>query len=215
MLSACGRSLYHEVRPGDTLYQIGRRYGVPYQEIARLNDLPDPNRIEVGQRLQIPRGGQEHAVAATTEPENWETPSPFPQNGESLFTWPIAEGRLTSGFGPRNGHFHEGIDIAAPRGTPVLAAADGEVIFSDVLRGYGKVVIVRHGKGYVTVYAHNQQHHVRDGQFVQRGEHLADVGQSGRVTGPNLHFEIRKDNLARNPLAYLPQDRRTVQRGSP
>jgi lipoprotein NlpD len=91
-----------------------------------------------------------------------------------------------------------------------LAAADGTVIFSDVLRGYGNVVIVRHAHGYLTVYAHNQANHVKEGQPVRRGERLAEVGQSGRTSGASLHFEVRKDNLARDPLSYLPQDRRTV-----
>ena len=121
------------------------------------------------------------------------------------------EGDLTSGFGPRNGSFHDGIDIAAPRGTAVLAAADGQVLFSDVLRGYGNVVIVRHAGGYVTVYAHNQTNLVKEGQTVRRGDRLAEVGQSGRATGASLHFEVRKDNLARDPLHYLPQERRTVR----
>jgi murein DD-endopeptidase MepM/ murein hydrolase activator NlpD len=114
------------------------------------------------------------------------------------------EGELSSRFGPRNGRFHDGIDIAAPHGTPVMAAADGQVILSDVLRGYGKVVIVRHAGGYVTVYAHNAANHVAEGRVVRRGERVATVGQSGRVTGASLHFEVRKDNLARDPLRYLP-----------
>jgi murein DD-endopeptidase MepM/ murein hydrolase activator NlpD len=124
--------------------------------------------------------------------------------------WPV-EGPITSTFGPRNGSFHDGIDIAAPVGTQVLATAEGKVIFSDVLRGYGNVVIVRHANGYLTVYAHNRTNLVKEGQSVRQGEPLAEVGQSGRTTGASLHFEVRKDNLARDPLRYLPQERRTVQ----
>jgi murein DD-endopeptidase MepM/ murein hydrolase activator NlpD len=131
--------------------------------------------------------------------------------GSPRFSWPV-DGEVTSGFGPRNGRFHDGIDIAAPRGTPVFAAADGQVIFSDVLRGYGKVVIVRHTGGYLTLYAHNAVNQVQEGQRVRRGTRVATVGQSGRVTGAHLHFEVRKDNRARDPLRYLPQDRRTVLR---
>jgi murein DD-endopeptidase MepM/ murein hydrolase activator NlpD len=131
------------------------------------------------------------------------------REGDFSFRWPV-EGRITSGFGPRRESFHDGIDIAAPRGTPVCAVADGEVIFSNVLHGYGNIVIVRHRHGYVTVYAHNQRNLVQEGAIVRRGQRLAEVGQSGRATGPHLHFEVRKDNLARNPLRYLPEDRQTV-----
>jgi len=131
-----------------------------------------------------------------------------------MFIWP-AEGKVTSQFGPRNGSFHDGVDIAAPLGSAVLAAADGKVIFSDVLRGYGNVVIVRHAKGYLTVYAHNRANLVKEGQGVRQGDVIAEVGQTGRATGASLHFEVRKDNLARNPLQYLPEEQSSVQRKSP
>jgi murein DD-endopeptidase MepM/ murein hydrolase activator NlpD len=86
----------------------------------------------------------------------------------------------------------------------VHAAGAGEVLYSDRLSGYGNVIIVSHGDGYVTVYAHNSAHAVRAGDRVRRGQMIARVGQSGRASGPNLHFEVRKDNVARNPLYYLP-----------
>jgi murein DD-endopeptidase MepM/ murein hydrolase activator NlpD len=104
----------------------------------------------------------------------------------------------------RNGVMHDGVDICAPTGTPVHAAADGVVIFSGRLRGYGNVVIIRHDDHYVTVYGHNSSNCVRDGNRVRRGEVVAWVGRTGRTTGDNLHFEVRRDNLARNPLYYLP-----------
>lgn len=211
-LSACGRSLSHQVRSGETLWEIGQRYGVSHQEIARLNGLRDANKIEIGQQLRIPRGGRVRSAARTAPEQRRVVSRLFPRDENAFFAWPLERGRLSSGFGPRNGSFHDGIDIAAPRGTPVLAAADGQVIFSDVLRGYGNVVIVRHSRGYVTVYAHNQVNQVRQGQFIRQGQRLAEVGQSGRATAPNLHFEVREENLARDPLHYLPQDRQTVLR---
>jgi len=225
ILSACSQALYHQVHSGETLSEIGLRYGVSYQDIAQYNAMSNPDRLEVGQWLRIPPPKLTRmAIAATPReppvaralPEARQNLSPLPQGrgwrGDSpLFSWPV-EGEVTSGFGPRNGRFHDGLDIAAPRGTPVLAAADGQVIFSDVLRGYGKVVIVRHAGGYLTVYAHNSGNHVAAGQLVRRCERLATVGESGRVTGASLHFEVRKDNLARHPLRYLPQNRRTVLR---
>jgi murein DD-endopeptidase MepM/ murein hydrolase activator NlpD len=101
--------------------------------------------------------------------------------------------------------FHDGIDIAAPEGTPIRAIEDGEVIYSDQLRGYGNMVILRHANGIISVYAHNESNLVREGQSVARGEVVARVGSTGRVSGPHLHFEIRKNNAAQDPLRYLPQ----------
>lgn len=205
MLSACSQTLYHQVRPGETLSEIGRRYGVSSYELAQSNAISDPDRLEVGQQLRIPSPQQtRRAIPATSSEHSVARALPeMRQNLSPRFSWPV-EGEVSSEFGPRNGRFHDGIDIAAPHGTPVLAAADGQVSFSGVLRGYGKVVIVRHTGGYVTLYAHNSVNHVKAGQVVRRGARVARVGQSGRVTGASLHFEVRKKNLARNPRRYLP-----------
>jgi len=224
-LSACSSAIYYQVRSGDTLSEIAQRHRVSTQQLARFNTIPNPDRLEVGQWLRIPPPAKDSASAAATVTREKRTlalatpekqpdfrslpPERGREDGSALFTWP-AEGEVTSGFGPRNGSFHDGIDIAAPEGTPVLAAADGYVMFSDVLRGYGNVVIVRHTNGYITVYAHNQVNLVKEEQFVRRGERLAAVGKSGRASGANLHFEVRRNNLARDPLQYLTQDRRTV-----
>jgi murein DD-endopeptidase MepM/ murein hydrolase activator NlpD len=145
----------------------------------------------------------EHAV------NDVPSPNELPQ-GEGVFIWPLASGTLTSSFGPRGRGHHDGIDIGAPPGTVVRASREGDVIYSDTLRGYGNVVIVRHPGGYVTVYAHNEQNLVDAGSKVRQGQAVAKVGRSGRTSGPNLHFEIRKDNVARNPIYFLPSQ--TVQR---
>jgi murein DD-endopeptidase MepM/ murein hydrolase activator NlpD len=123
--------------------------------------------------------------------------------GEGLL-WP-APGAVSSHFGPRGHAHHDGIDIAAPEGTPVRAALDGTVVYVGSLRGYGKVVILAHDDGLTTVYAHNSKNLVNPGARVRRGTVIASVGQTGRTTGPNLHFEVRKNNLARDPLVYLPK----------
>lgn len=131
-------------------------------------------------------------------------------NGEPVpdghFEWP-AEGRITSLFGPRKYRkaLHDGIDIAAPEGSPVRCAAPGVVLYSGVLRGYGRVVIVGHDYGLSSVYAHNREVFVRTGARVRRGSVIASVGRTGRATGPNLHFEIRRENVALDPLRYLPR----------
>jgi len=123
--------------------------------------------------------------------------------GDGLL-WP-APGSVSSSFGPRGNARHDGIDIAAPEGTPVRAALDGTVAYVGSLRGYGKVVILSHDDGLTTVYAHNSKNLVDPGARVRRGTVIASVGQTGRTTGPNLHFEVRKNNQARDPLVFLPK----------
>lgn len=129
----------------------------------------------------------------------WTEPVP-----DGHFAWP-AEGRISSLFGPRGKVNHDGIDIAAREGTPVFCAAPGIVLYSGVLRGYGRVVIVGHDYGLSSVYAHNREVFVKQGARVRRGGVIASVGRTGKVTGPNLHFEIRRENVALNPLQYLPR----------
>ncbi|MEB3342519.1 peptidoglycan DD-metalloendopeptidase family protein [Okeania sp.] len=121
------------------------------------------------------------------------------------YSWP-ARGAMTSGYGPRWGRMHRGIDIAAPTGTPIVAAAPGEVTYADWNSGgYGYLVEIEHPNGSITVYAHNSEILVRKGQKVAQGELIAKMGSTGRSTGPHLHFEIHpKDSGAVNPMAYLP-----------
>ncbi len=122
--------------------------------------------------------------------------------------WPV-EGRIGSSFGERQdpingeGAFHSGIDIDAPTGTPVRAAADGDVIEADMGNGYGRQVRLDHGHDVVTVYAHLSAMAVVPGQHVTRGQVIGYVGESGRVTGPNLHYEVRVHNVPVNPYKYL------------
>lgn len=116
--------------------------------------------------------------------------------------WP-ASGTLTSGFGPRWGRMHQGIDIAAPTGTPISAAESGVVIHSGGLGGYGQTVIVDHGGGVVTLYAHMSERLVGNGASVGRGAQIGRIGSTGNSTGPHLHFEVRINGSARNPMNYL------------
>jgi lipoprotein NlpD len=201
-----GRGIYHDVGRGENLFRIGKAYGVDYRELARENGIDDPAQIEVGQRIFIPGATRRLPVeiiaplSASERPlEAHEVPS-----GKRRFLWPMRVGTLTSGFGPRSGSFHDGVDIAAPEGTPVYAARDGHVIYSDQIPGYGNIVIVGHADGLSTVYAHNSRNEVSQGDFVRQGEEVSQVGRTGRTTAPNLHFEIRSQNIARNPLFYLP-----------
>lgn len=188
----------YTVRRGDTLYRIAQRYSVSVSRLMTANSIDDPQDLEVGQVLTIP-GSRSYASIFGGISSDYSSEYPT-----RIFAWPIDQGVISSGFGIRNGAMHEGVDIAAPVGTPVHAAESGTVIFSGRLRGYGNVVIARHDDHYVTVYGHNSVNLVREGDSIARGQVIGRIGDSGRTTGANLHFEIRRDNVARNPLAYLP-----------
>jgi len=115
-----------------------------------------------------------------------------------------AVGQLTSLFGPRWGRLHKGIDIAAPAGTGIFAAADGVVLRSDTSNGYGKNVILYHGDGFTTLYAHMRELSVVEGQLVAQGDQLGEMGSTGSATGPHLHLEIRFGAAAVDPRPFLP-----------
>ncbi|MGQ0792945.1 MAG: peptidoglycan DD-metalloendopeptidase family protein [Deltaproteobacteria bacterium] len=176
--------IYHTVRAGETLYRISVNYGVTIEEIARLNDIADAARIEVGQRLAISQSG-----------------------GASKLIRPL-EGRISSGFGRRGGAQHTGIDIPAREGALIKAAAAGLVVVSarslDGYSGYGRIIEIEHGGGMRTVYAHNRRNRVSTGECVRAGEVIAEVGSSGRATGSHLHFELRLGGAPVDPARYLP-----------
>lgn len=195
------------MRSGENLFRIGKAYDLSHEELARVNGIRDASQIRVGQRIFVPGATRQLPVEIITPaepgPEMANVPQPLNLEGEK-FLWPVT-GTINSGFGPRGSNFHDGIDIAAAEGTPIRAIERGDVIYSDQLRGYGNIVIIRHSDGLVSVYAHNEINLVKQGQSVSRGEMIARVGSTGRVTGPHLHFEIRKNNAAQDPLRLLPQ----------
>ncbi|MGH8997792.1 MAG: M23 family metallopeptidase [Acidimicrobiia bacterium] len=119
------------------------------------------------------------------------------------YIWP-AEGWVTSGFGPRWGRLHAGIDIAAPAGTPIRAARAGYVLFTGWYGGYGNLVVLDHGDGVVTLYAHQSRIRVSEGTEVAQGDVIGSVGTTGHSTGNHLHFEVRRDTEPHNPRSYLP-----------
>lgn len=137
-------------------------------------------------------------------------PSPDPERlpagfKPGSFRWPLQNVAVTSPYGKRKGGFHEGIDLRAGSGTPVFAADAGTVIYADRrIRGYGRMVVLRHPSGLTTVYAHNSRLHVRKGQRVKRGQKIALSGRSGRVSGPHLHFEVRNGVSPVDPFSVLP-----------
>jgi len=121
----------------------------------------------------------------------------------SGFIWPV-QGVLTSGFGPRWGRMHTGIDIAAPAGTPIHVAKAGDVIYAGWLNGYGNTVVVDHGDGIATLYGHQSRIGSTEGQTLNQGDVLGFVGSTGHSTGNHLHFEVRIDTKPVNPRPYLP-----------
>ena len=200
-------NVFHVVKPGENLFRIGKAYDVSVEELAKANRLKDASQIHVGQKILIPGASRQlpvDTIAPAEAAQLSRPPAPAVDIDSDVLLWPVS-GTINSGFGPRGTSFHDGIDIAAPEGTPILAIERGEVIYSDQLRGYGNMVILRHQGGMVSVYAHNQVNLVREGQQVGKGEVIAKVGSTGRVTGPHLHLEIRKSNIAQDPLRYLPQ----------
>jgi murein DD-endopeptidase MepM/ murein hydrolase activator NlpD len=189
------------VAAGETVYHIAQEYGVSVSRLMAANGLSDPRDLRVGQTLVIPGSYRTVSVAS-------ERGGVHPYIGERAsrqFTWPVAHGVVSSGFGMRNGAMHSGVDISAPAGTPVYAADAGVVIFSGTLHGYGNTVIIRHDDGYATVYGHNERNLVVEAERVAAGQQIGAIGRSGRTTGANLHFEVRRDNVAQDPLAYLPE----------
>ncbi|HEU4343616.1 MAG TPA: LysM peptidoglycan-binding domain-containing M23 family metallopeptidase, partial [Candidatus Binatia bacterium] len=158
------QGIFHTVKPGENLYRIGKAYDVSYEELARVNRVKDAGQIRVGQRIFIPGTTRQVPVDVVAPTDrDLPTPSQTIEPVHESFLWPVS-GTINSGFGPRGASFHDGIDIAAPAGTPIRAIEYGEVLYSDQLRGYGKIVIIRHAGGLVSLYAHNEANLVRDGQ---------------------------------------------------
>jgi len=186
----------HVVETGDTLWYIARKYEVSVEAIVSVNALADPNRLRVGQKLVIP------AIGGGTDAPAVASRSRTSEQGVSL-VWPV-DGRITSRFGTRWGRMHNGVDIAAPAGTPVLAAAPGKVTYAGWAGSYGMLVTIDHGNGVETRYAHNSRILVKVGDEVQRGQRIALVGSTGNSTGPHLHFEVLVNGENRDPLDWLP-----------
>jgi murein DD-endopeptidase MepM/ murein hydrolase activator NlpD len=130
-------------------------------------------------------------------------PAPGPQpSSSSGFVWPV-QGSVVSPFGQRWGRLHAGIDIAAPAGTAIVAAASGRIIYAGSMSGYGLIVVIQHDAGIATAYAHNSSIFVAEGQAVSQGQTIAAVGCTGRCFGDHVHFEVRAGGNPVDPMAYL------------
>lgn len=211
-----GAGVYHIVQSGQTLYRIAQTYAINVQTLIRVNKIRDTANVPVGTRLWIPRAFRVRYVPPTQKTKQRvvkqkQRTQKSQQNKrppvKNFLQWPV-KGTLTSTFGKRGSRKHDGIDIGTPKGTPIYAAAGGQVVFSDWgPTGYGLMVIIKHKNHLTTVYAHNSKNWVRKNAWVKRGQKIASVGTTGRSTGPHLHFEVRNESHARNPLKYLPSKR--------
>lgn len=177
--------------------RVAKTYGITLDELKSAN----PNSSLQGKEwLFIPtRVGLAYLLNDTYVVEDYK------QLGTGRFLWPVPHFyRVSSHFGPRGRRHHDGIDIPAPKGTPIVAVDHGVVSYSgNGIRGYGNMIVLNHGDNVFTVYAHNKKNFVKKGDKVRRGNVIAHVGNTGRSTGPHLHFEIRIKNNVRNPAQYL------------
>lgn len=182
----------HSVQPGETLSDIARMYRVDINEIGSRNGLSNLNSIAVNQKIYVPysaRGAGFMYVSGNL--------ADLP-----LLSWPLA-GAITSKFGIRDGRPHEGIDIAVEEGTPVRVTSGGRVVFAGPRGTYGLAVIVDHGDGVRTLYAHCSRLMVTEGRNVDAGTIIALSGNTGHSTGPHLHLEVLKNGVPQDPLPYL------------
>jgi murein DD-endopeptidase MepM/ murein hydrolase activator NlpD len=147
-----------------------------------------------GSTATVARGTASDQPMTISEPDN------------KAFDWPVDSARMTRGFLPNKRRPHLGIDLAAPKGTPILAAQGGTIIYAGrEFKGYGKMVLIESGDGWATLYAHFDKILVSEGQKVRKGEVIGAMGRTGRATGVHLHFEIRKNRGPIDPLPLLPE----------
>ena len=226
-----GKPGYYTVKPGDTMIRIGLEQGQNWRDIVRWNSIENPNLIEVGQVLRVvppqadasalasqavapakveskpldakPAAGTAPAAAApaaTAAPAAAPAAAAAQADDEPAWAWP-SSGPVLAGFEEGK---QKGLAIAGKAGDPVLAAADGRVVYAGSgLRGYGNLVIVKHNNTYLTAYAHNQTLLVKEDQAVRRGQKIAEMGSSD-AERVQLHFEIRRQGKPVDPSRLLP-----------
>ena len=203
----------HIVEKGETLYAISWRYGRDFRELAANNHIAPPYVIYPGQRIKLAKQSSPakqvahqptkkwttvNISPATTSASKQTTVSQAPLQGRGVWLWP-AQVTLARGFSSQN----NGLDIVAQEGTPVVATAGGEVVYSGSgLRGYGQLIIIKHDDRYLSAYAHNRLLLVKEGDTVKVGQKIAEMGSSG-TDSVKLHFEIRQEGKPVDPLLFL------------
>lgn len=199
------------VKQGDTLYDIAFRYGIDYRQLARWNNLQLNQTIYPGQRIRLQGKPQDTSVvvaskspkSATTNKKNG-APKTQPRvvYPAPKWRWP-AKGRIVAKFGDVSS-VGKGVDISGFLGAPVIAAAPGKVMYAGSgLRGYGKLIIIKHNESYLSAYGHNRRLLAKQGEQVAAGQKIAEMG-TGPSNRPLVHFEIRVNGKAVDPLKHLP-----------
>lgn len=187
------------LKAGENISSIASRFSVNVSEVLKYNTVRDPKTLKPGDKLYIPNPNFSLQ----------QMPQKSPAVRPGGYIWPATYMIVNSEFGFRmhpihkRRIFHEGIDIGGGRGSTVFAVADGRVSFVGWMRGYGKIVVIRHSDGITTRYAHLSSTRVSRGQRVEQGQMIGVIGATGLATGPNLHFEVRKNGLPQDPLTYL------------
>ena len=198
------RRLSHTVKAGETTFDIAMDAGVPWDEIAAANGLKPSAKIKPGQKLVIPTLASASTVVPTPSIST-DPPKGLPDTIAPAFAWPL-KGQLRRAFSAPSGTNpgHEGIDLLADQGTAVRASAAGKVIFAGQgPEEYGLTVIVYHSGRWTTTYSYLSKITVKEGEKVKPGERIGLVGQTGLASEPQLHFEIRRNKLAIDPVRYL------------
>lgn len=213
--SASANQTYVVVR-GDGLYGIARQHGVSHEELALANELDADAYLVPGQELVIPTAGSAGAapvVVAEATPSAVVEPAAEAGSASAgtAFVWPV-DGKVISRFGEEDdGETRSGIAIEARKGTPVKAARDGVVVYAgDAIRGYGRMILLRHDDGFVTAYGHNSAILVNVGDNVEQNQVIARVGDTGGVPTPQLHFEVRQGKQPIDPSTVLSASSTTV-----
>jgi lipoprotein NlpD len=205
-----GKTLYHYVQPGETLYSVAWRYEKDYRKLAKLNTLELPYSIHPGELIQLT--GRRPLLKKTSKTKQKKSQTTRaakktkylasqkePSGAVKAWRWPTKSHRVVRGFSKNN----KGINIAGNYKNPVYSTAKGKVVYAgNSIRGYGNLLIVKHNSAYLTAYAYNSNLLVKEGQWVKAGQQIAQMGanNTGHVL---LHFEIRKAGIPVNPLKYL------------
>jgi murein DD-endopeptidase MepM/ murein hydrolase activator NlpD len=212
LLVACSTpkqgAAYYQVQSGDTLSKIARKHGQQVSNLVRWNNLSNSNQIKVGQLLKVqPNRGKSSTdrskrLSATPPPPQRAAHVSIPSPASRVaLVWP-SKGKIIRSF---DGAQSKGILITNQSGTPVIAAADGTVVYaSRGLRGYGKLVIIQHKTNFLTIYAHNRKLLIEEGQRVRQGQAIAEMGDSD-AKQVGLYFELRYDGRAIDPAPSLPK----------
>jgi murein DD-endopeptidase MepM/ murein hydrolase activator NlpD len=196
---------YSKITIGDRLTVPGGRFvAARAPQLAAAPQVAQPRTVPIDNIASVP--AQNARIASTQAPEKTESvvATTEPAGAIPSFRWPV-KGRVIAGFGPKTGGAqNDGINLAVPEGTPVKAADDGVVAYAgNELKGYGNLVLIRHANGFVSAYAHASELLVKRGDTIKRGQVIAHAGQTGNVTSPQLHFEIRKGSTPVDPAQYL------------